>query len=67
MIEEEIIKVKTTAGHDTDITVQLLDINGGAMKIIVITDQADEEQIAVYDDEIDGLIEALSALKGGFR
>jgi hypothetical protein len=66
MIEEGMIKVKTTGGHDTDITVQLLDIHG-AMKIIVITDQADEEQIAVYDDEIDGLIEALNALKGGLR
>ena len=61
------IKVKTTAGLDTDLTVQLLEIHDGAMVTLVITDQADEESVMVYDDEIDGLIEALQALKGGLR
>lgn len=61
------IKVKTTAGLDTDLTVQLMDIHGGAMRILVITDQSDQESVGVYDDEIDGLIEALNRLKGGLK
>lgn len=61
------IKVKTTAGLDTDLTVQLLEIHDGAMVTLVITDQADQESIMVYDDEIDGLIEALNRLKGGLK
>lgn len=61
------IKVKTNQGHDTDITVQTLSIHSGAMVTLVITDQADKESIMVYDDEIDGLIEALIKLKGELR
>ncbi len=61
------IKVKTTAGHETDITVQLLEIHSGAMVTLVITDQADQESVMIYDDEIDGLIEALQALKGQLK
>ena len=61
------IKIKTNQGHDTDITVQLLPIHSGAMVTLVITDQADKESIMVYDDEIDGLIEALTKLKGELR
>lgn len=61
------IEVKTTAGHDTDLTVQLVEIHGGAMVTLVITDQADKESIMVYDDEIDGLIEALIKLKGDLK
>jgi hypothetical protein len=65
--ETNMIKVKTTAGLDTDLTVQLMDIHDGAMVTLVITDQADQESIMVYDDEIDGLIEALNRLKGGLK
>ncbi|QHZ60111.1 hypothetical protein PJKIFABJ_00175 [Pseudomonas phage PE09] len=61
------IDVKTTAGHDTDLTVELLDIHSGGMTIMVITDQADGESIAVYDDEIDNLIAALIELKGKLK
>lgn len=61
------IEVKTTAGHDTDLTVQLVEIHGGSMVTLVITDQADKESIMVYDDEIDGLIEALTKLKGDLK
>lgn len=61
------IKIKTNAGLDTDLTVQLLPIHEGAMVTLVITDQADQESIMVYDDEIDGLIEALNKLKGELR
>ncbi|CUR44241.1 hypothetical protein VCM_00022 [Pseudomonas phage VCM] len=61
------IEIKTTAGHDTDLTVQLVPIHSGAMVTLVITDQADKESIMVYDDEIDGLIEALIKLKGELK
>lgn len=61
------IEVKTTAGHDTDLTVQLVQIHSGVMVTLVITDQADQQQIMVYDDEIDGLIEALITLKGNLK
>jgi hypothetical protein len=62
-----VIKVKTNQGYDTDITVQLLPIHSGAMVTLVITDQADGASVMVYDDEIDGLIEALIKLKGELR
>ncbi|WVS24579.1 hypothetical protein PSPHG_CDS_0098 [Pseudomonas phage Psxphi15] len=60
------IEVKTTAGYDTDLTVELVEIHGVAVTL-VITDQADKESIMVYDDEIDGLIEALIKLKGDLK
>jgi hypothetical protein len=62
-----VIKIKTNQGHDTDITVELLTIHEGAFVTLVITDQADKESIMVYDDEIDGLIEALTKLKGELK
>lgn len=61
------IKIKTSQGHDTDITVQTLEINSGAMVTLVITDQADKAFIMIYDDELDGLIEALFKLKGELK
>lgn len=61
------IKVKTTAGHETDITVELLTIHEGAFVTLVITDQADDHQVMVYDDEIDNLIAALIQLKGELK
>lgn len=61
------IKVFTKDGHETDITVQLLSIHGGAMVTLVITDQSDQQQIMIYDDEIAALIEALNQLKGELK
>lgn len=61
------IKVKTTTGFCTDLTVQVVSINGGAMKIAVITDQSDKESISVYEDEIDTLIAALLEIKGELK
>jgi|InoplaM2AM_1038554.scaffolds.fasta_scaffold10177_2 hypothetical protein len=61
------IKVRTNQGHDTNITVETLTIHSGAMVTLVITDQSDEQQIMVYDDEIDNLIAALMELKGELK
>lgn len=57
------IDIKTITGDDTDITVSVINIHGGAMKMLVITDEADQQQVGVYDDEIDNLIEALLKAK----
>lgn len=62
-----IIDVMTTHGHTTDLRVQTVSIHSGGMVLAVITDKADSTTIAVYDDEIDGLIEALTKLKGELR
>lgn len=61
------IKIKTTDGHDTDITVKTLSIHHGAMVTLLITDQADGHEVLVYSDEIDNLIAALLELKGELK
>lgn len=61
------IDLKTTHGHDTDIRIQTVSIHGGGMVIAVLTDKADGESVAVYDDEIDALIEALQSIKGELK
>jgi hypothetical protein len=61
------INIKTNQGHDTDITVDTLTIHGGGVVTLLITDQAAEQQVMVYDDEIDNLIEALIKLKGELK
>ena len=58
------MNILTRDGHYTDINVRVEEIHNGGMKIIVITDTADGESIAIYDDEIDNLITALTLLKG---
>jgi len=63
----EIIDIVTTQGHDTDLRVQTVSLINGGTVIAVITDKADGNSIAVYDDEIDNLIEALTKLKGELR
>ncbi|ATN92858.1 hypothetical protein QGX11_gp095 [Pseudomonas phage PPSC2] len=63
----DIIDVVTTHGHSTDLTVQPVSIHSGGMVICVITDKADGESIAVYDDEIDNLIAALVRAKEFLR
>jgi hypothetical protein len=62
-----IIDIMTTHGHTTNLRVQTVSIHDGGMVLAVITDKADSTTIAVYDDEIDGLIEALTKLKGELR
>lgn len=57
------IKIVGEDGSHTDITVSVLHINSGTMPFLVITDQADQEQIGIHADEIDSLIEALKQAK----
>lgn len=61
------IHVKTSEGLDTDLTVQTLSIHGGGMVTLVVSDRSDNNQIMVYDDEIDNLIAALQELKGELK
>lgn len=61
------VNIVTDDNLATDLTVEVLSIHAGSMKTIVITDEADGQQVMVYEDEIENLIAALIELKGEIK
>ena len=61
------IKLKTSAGHDTTITVKSKVICDGAATIAIIRCDDRDSAIQVFDDEIDNLIAALQEIKKELR